>query len=344
MFFEAVLAHLPIRNPSHALGLCINGNIGIFANMTTRTEFLRLMEERLRNLNVSASDASIRAVGNHYLIRNIRRRKGAWPSVENLRSLCEVLGLEFYIGPPRIPLRSAPGGGARQISGGEGTQGDPLDNTVRSMNTAYVILSPDQRRRFLEAVEMVTCGAIAPIAVPSRPPKPPPPVMLYNPERLMGLADSSALAEPGAADEPACPASARPVPVYAVDVAAGVGAVASDPKPAGNLEFDRRWLDRRGLDSTRCAVMRVRGDSMEPTLPAGTWMLVDQASRERRDGRVYVVRSDLDDTLVVKRARRRDGAWLLASDNPAWDPVPWPETDAEVLGEVVWVLDVPEAG
>ena len=43
--------------------------------------------------------ASRKAVGNPYLIRNMRR--GGWPSVENLQALCQVLGLEFYIGPPR---------------------------------------------------------------------------------------------------------------------------------------------------------------------------------------------------------------------------------------------------
>ena len=47
-----------------------------------------------------AAEASTRAVGNHYLIRNMLRRCGA-PSFEALQSLCQVLGLEFYIGPPR---------------------------------------------------------------------------------------------------------------------------------------------------------------------------------------------------------------------------------------------------
>ena len=39
------------------------------------------------------------AVGTPELIRDMRR--GRVPSVERFRALCEVLGLEFYVGPPR---------------------------------------------------------------------------------------------------------------------------------------------------------------------------------------------------------------------------------------------------
>lgn len=66
----------------------------------TPEDLLVLVEHRLRALGMSAAAASTRAVGNHYLIRNIQRRR-RWPSVDNLISLCRVLGLEFYVGPPR---------------------------------------------------------------------------------------------------------------------------------------------------------------------------------------------------------------------------------------------------
>ena len=61
---------------------------------------LSLVKERLAALEMSAAAASTRAVGNHYLIRNIERRR-RWPSVESLIALCRVLDLEFYVGPKR---------------------------------------------------------------------------------------------------------------------------------------------------------------------------------------------------------------------------------------------------
>lgn len=54
----------------------------------------------LREQRYSASKASLEA-GSPDLIRNIRR--GRMPSVERLRALCEVLDLDFYVGPRRPP-------------------------------------------------------------------------------------------------------------------------------------------------------------------------------------------------------------------------------------------------
>lgn len=53
----------------------------------------------LRARRYSAHQASLEVGGNPDLVRNIRR--GRLPSVVRLGELCEVLGLELYVGPPR---------------------------------------------------------------------------------------------------------------------------------------------------------------------------------------------------------------------------------------------------
>ena len=61
-----------------------------------------LVEEVNRALRVSgwsARRASLEAVGSPELIRDLRR--GYVTSVDKFRTLCTVLGLEFYVGPPR---------------------------------------------------------------------------------------------------------------------------------------------------------------------------------------------------------------------------------------------------
>ncbi|MCE2493609.1 MAG: helix-turn-helix transcriptional regulator [Alphaproteobacteria bacterium] len=109
---------------------------------------------------------------------------------------------------------------------------------------------------------------------------------------------------------------------------------AASEEVVGRLWFRRDWLDRRGLDPARCVVIGVTGESMEPTLPDGSSILVDRARTRRRQGRVYVLRTG--DGLIAKRAGKSDGGgWLLESDHPAWASVPWP-ADAELLGEVTW--------
>lgn len=57
-----------------------------------------IINRALRARRYSARQASLEA-GSPELIRNIRR--GRLPSVERLKALCEVLELEFYIGPQR---------------------------------------------------------------------------------------------------------------------------------------------------------------------------------------------------------------------------------------------------
>ena len=150
-------------------------------------------------------------------------------------------------------------------------------------------------------------------------------------ERLRARAADAALASANDADDVA---GARPVDVVELAAAAGGGADAASEEVVGRLWFRRDWLDRRGIDPARCAVIGVTGESMEPTLPDGCSILVDRARTRRRRGRVYVIRTG--DGLIAKRAGKDDdGGWLLESDHPAWEPVPWPD-DAEVVGEVVW--------
>ena len=62
-------------------------------------DLLDLIDEVLAERGWSARQASIEATGSPTLIRNMRR--GRTPSVDRLRALCEVLGLEFYVGRPR---------------------------------------------------------------------------------------------------------------------------------------------------------------------------------------------------------------------------------------------------
>ena len=130
------------------------------------------------------------------------------------------------------------------------------------------------------------------------------------------------------------PPGTRPVDVVEFAAAAGGGGEGRGERVRGLAWFSRSWLDRLNLDATRCAIIRVRGESMEPTLPDGCSILFDRNRRNRRDGRIYVVRTH--GGLIAKRAAKRGRGWDLASDNPAVGREPWP-ADAETVGEVVWV-------
>ncbi len=125
------------------------------------------------------------------------------------------------------------------------------------------------------------------------------------------------------------------VPLLELAAAAGGGAQTYDETPVGHLTFQRRWLRRHSIDPTRCNIITVRGQSMEPTLPDGCSILVDRGRWRLRQDRIFVLRTD--EGLVVKRVGKdASGRWQELSDNPVWEVRPMLR-GTNVIGEVRWV-------
>lgn len=106
-----------------------------------------------------------------------------------------------------------------------------------------------------------------------------------------------------------------PIPRFAVDAAAGDGALVDEETQTGFYAFNRSWLTKRKLAPDSLAVISVRGDSMEPKLSDGDLILVDQAQVEIADGITYVIR--LGNDLLVKYVQRisPDAVSLLSENN-----------------------------
>ena len=246
----------------------------------------------------SGRDVSIAAVGHESAIRSIKR--GMDVRVSTLMALCEELGLEFYVGARRQerPVRDGYAAAIRESEPAPQWVTQLLDE-IRS------------EIRQLRAPGTET-GRGAPAAVED--------------ERFAGdvVWSRESRAIPGA----------RFVDCYEVRLAAPRDALLGDSTRVGCLAFRRSWLERHGLDASQCAVLRVPGDSMDPTLNGGSTILVNLAQRRRRTGRVFAVRTD--DGLVIRRAGKdAAGRWQLVCDHPGRAPRPWPD-GAEILGQVRW--------
>ena len=156
---------------------------------------------------------------------------------------------------------------------------------------------------------------------------------------LIGLTDepTSALQrDPAAAAEPSPPYTPiRHIELVELAAAAGSGAEVYDETVVSRLAFRHDWLTQRGIDPRHCHVISVQGDSMEPTLPDGSSILVDRNRREPQEDRIFVLRTE--DGLVVKRlARDARGSWQLVSENADHPTVPL-LYGAEFIGEVRWM-------
>jgi phage repressor protein C with HTH and peptisase S24 domain len=71
---------------------------------------------------------------------------------------------------------------------------------------------------------------------------------------------------------------------------------------------------RRGYRSDDLVAIKVRGDSMQPSLFDGDTVVIHITDRVVKDGQVYAVNYEGED--VVKRLSRDNGDWWLTSDNP----------------------------
>jgi hypothetical protein len=130
----------------------------------------------------------------------------------------------------------------------------------------------------------------------------------------------------------------RLVPKLAVGASAGAGALTEAEGFAGKVGFDEKWLRKLGVDPAQVSLIRVEGDSMQPTLNDGDDIMVDKAAalKPLKSG-VHVLR--MDDVLMVKRLAVGKGGMLsVLSDNVAYPS--WPDVEAaavSVIGRVVWV-------
>ena len=304
----------------------MHGLVCYIVHMATPTRPSEQLRNAVRDALAAAGTGARRFEAAHGLrpwaLRGIldpTRRQA--PSVDRAAEICAALGMTLTIGPSADGRADGEDGAARV--GDAGVLSEPAaadwDDASRAVPSAVSLKGLEGAVRSL--VRLVVDSGGDPI-----------------PEELRALPAagfSGSDARPvAAANENGVTPGARSVGTREVAAAAGGGAVNLDEAPVkGPVWFRRDWLDGHGIDPTRCVVISVRGESMEPTLPAGSKILVDRDRTRRRAGRIFVVTTE--EGLVVKRLERRGRQWFLVSDHPSWEALPWPR-EAEVIGEVRW--------
>lgn len=269
-------------------------------------------------------------------------KNGRMPSTERTRLICEALGLEFYVGPPRNEAESI----MRVIASALGL---PADATVEEVLKAiearrepeisalrgYLRSAEEDLGRITDALNQALRRAVQEVV----------------PGPFSGLDDADALTRPSVSDQvlefpdareaeaheqdptALCSDGFRILDRLRVRSAAGGGAHVDDETVVNHLAFREEWLLRYGINYEKANIIEVLGKSMEPTLPDGSLILVDHRRTTRRSNRIFVVR--WDDLLYTKRLVKDGEDWLLVSDNEEYTPVPWPK-DAVVIGQVMW--------
>lgn len=137
-------------------------------------------------------------------------------------------------------------------------------------------------------------------------------------------------------------------PCYDQAVSAGAGTLALDKDNATQLAFPKWWSRQRGLTAKHLCGLNTKGDSMQPTIPDGSLLIVDTSKTHPMDGKIYVVRIDTE--LFVKRLQRIPiaGGIEFISDNTDYSSFKLSKQELEqdglfqVIGQVVHIgIDLP---
>ena len=146
---------------------------------------------------------------------------------------------------------------------------------------------------------------------------------------LLGLTENPTPAEKRAI----LPVDVDFVPFFPQKAVAGITGGTAFMLDASHYPFRSFRLKEEDVDPELAVVLRVQGDSMFPTLPDESAILVDTRRKALHPNRLYVFR--INSELVVKRAQLKDRQWWFCSDNPDYEDLPGSAT-TEVWGEVRW--------
>lgn len=126
------------------------------------------------------------------------------------------------------------------------------------------------------------------------------------------------------------------IPYYkSIELAAGSGCSNNEDHNGFKLRFSKTTLRRAGADPKSVMAFPVHGNSMEPVLPNGTTVTVDNANKRIVDGGIYAI--DQDEFFRVKLLYRLPGKKLsIRSYNK--DEFPDEEADMDdvkIIGRVI---------
>ncbi len=125
------------------------------------------------------------------------------------------------------------------------------------------------------------------------------------------------------------------IPQMGGRISAGGGLV-PDNTVEMKIAFRKEWIQRRG-DPSNMTLIKVSGDSMEPTLLSGDMVLINR-SRNYLDpqGGIYAIA--VDDVIMIKRlqAEYPEKKVKIISDNGKYSTIEADIDQVKINGKVIW--------
>jgi len=105
------------------------------------------------------------------------------------------------------------------------------------------------------------------------------------------------------------------IPKVKLRLSAGINGFEIEPEryDGATTTVPADWIMRHGFGRDNLIAIRVKGESMEPTLYEDDLVVINTADKKMVDGHVYAF--NYEGEPVVKRLERDGGQWWLKSDN-----------------------------
>ena len=100
------------------------------------------------------------------------------------------------------------------------------------------------------------------------------------------------------------------------------------------VAFRKEWVKRKG-NPGNMVLIKVDGDSMEPSLLSGDVVLIDR-NRNYIDPQGGIYALALDDIIMIKRVQVLADKIRIISDNPKYEAFDVPLDRVKVNGKVIW--------
>ena len=127
------------------------------------------------------------------------------------------------------------------------------------------------------------------------------------------------------------------IPLIVIEDVRGREREAVEAMPEEKYAFRRTWLQSKGT-LENFVLFAVRGDSMDPTITDGDFVLIDRSQKKVVVGNIYAFR--IENAIMVKRLQPMgDRRIKVMSDNKLYESyeLDLGTGDIEIVGQIIWI-------
>lgn len=127
-----------------------------------------------------------------------------------------------------------------------------------------------------------------------------------------------------------------PIKMVALHLQAGITdfATAECFDDVGMFHMPRQWVEENDFDPKSLLAIKVKGESMSPTMYEGDIVVINLRDKARVNGKMFAI--NFRGQAVVKRMKYERREWYLASDNPEFRQEPCRSGECDVVGRIVY--------